>query len=51
MRRFAVDKMKSLFETVDIIVSPSTAVTAPAYKPDVFPLGENDVRQTTELMM
>jgi hypothetical protein len=38
-----------MFGDVDIIVTPTTARVAPAYTPDVFPLGENDVEKTTQL--
>ena len=50
VRHYAYDIVKEIFESVDIIVSPTTGITAPLYNADVFPFGESDVATTTRLM-
>jgi Asp-tRNA(Asn)/Glu-tRNA(Gln) amidotransferase A subunit family amidase len=39
-----------LFSTVDAIVTPSTAITAPVIRGDVFPDGESDLDMTSAMM-
>ena len=50
VRRYAFDKFKQLFTTIDVLVTPTTASTAPQYKDDVFPMGETDIMTTTKLI-
>jgi Asp-tRNA(Asn)/Glu-tRNA(Gln) amidotransferase A subunit family amidase len=38
------------FEACDVLVSPTTAITAPPYLPDTFPRGESHLFQTSALM-
>jgi Asp-tRNA(Asn)/Glu-tRNA(Gln) amidotransferase A subunit family amidase len=37
-------------EEVDVIVTPTTAISAPAYRPDVLPDGESDLATVIEMM-
>lgn len=39
-----------ILEKVDVIATPSTAMTAPRYRPDALPAGESDIEVTTSLM-
>ena len=49
VRRFAFDQVRQLFQKVNIIVTPTTPLTAPAWKPDALPYGDNDIELLTEL--
>ena len=50
VRSYGFDQLKSIFKSVDIIVTPTTAVTAPAYQSDAFPRGFSDVAESTMLV-
>jgi Asp-tRNA(Asn)/Glu-tRNA(Gln) amidotransferase A subunit family amidase len=39
-----------VFEQVDAIVTPTTAITAPRIRPDVLPSGESDLDMTSAMM-
>ena len=45
-----IRNVKKIFESVDAIVSPSTACTAPAIQNDALANGESDLNTLTELM-
>eukprot|EP00002_Diphylleia_rotans_P033538 TRINITY_DN713_c0_g2_i8.p1 TRINITY_DN713_c0_g2~~TRINITY_DN713_c0_g2_i8.p1 ORF type:complete len:541 (+),score=101.65 TRINITY_DN713_c0_g2_i8:64-1686(+) len=50
IRTQAIQIMNSLFERVDVIATPSTAVTAPRIDPAAIPDGESDNTTATEIM-
>jgi Asp-tRNA(Asn)/Glu-tRNA(Gln) amidotransferase A subunit family amidase len=50
VKRFAFDQLKAIFSKVDILVTPTTAITAPEYGAHAFPHGESNVEQTTQVM-
>eukprot|EP00042_Codosiga_hollandica_P051322 m.628319 g.628319 ORF g.628319 m.628319 type:complete len:610 (+) comp58259_c0_seq3:123-1952(+) len=50
VRRILFNELKAIFATIDVIVSPTTAITAPLYHPDAFAYGENDVETLSYLI-
>ena len=50
IRSYAWDWMKDLYSKVDVIVSPGTAITAPAISPQALQYGQNDFTLTAALM-
>jgi Asp-tRNA(Asn)/Glu-tRNA(Gln) amidotransferase A subunit family amidase len=50
IRQFWLEKMEVLFRKVDVLVTPTTAITAPRIPEDVHLAGESDLPTTTRLM-
>jgi Asp-tRNA(Asn)/Glu-tRNA(Gln) amidotransferase A subunit family amidase len=42
--------VNEVFTRIDALISPTTAITAPRIRPDVFPAGESDLDVTSALM-
>ncbi len=49
-RTRAVESLKHVFETVDLIVTPGTACVGPSINPGAIPLGESDSVKSGKLM-
>jgi Asp-tRNA(Asn)/Glu-tRNA(Gln) amidotransferase A subunit family amidase len=50
IRTRAMATFQRAFESVDAIITPSTAITAPRINPAAQPYGESDLSTTTEIM-
>jgi Asp-tRNA(Asn)/Glu-tRNA(Gln) amidotransferase A subunit family amidase len=50
VRTQAMHNFGEALKQVDVILTPSTGVTAPLIRPDVLPLGESDLSVLTEIM-
>jgi len=50
VRGRAMRSLAAVFERVDALVTPATAISAPPIRPDVLPRGESDLTALTALM-
>jgi Asp-tRNA(Asn)/Glu-tRNA(Gln) amidotransferase A subunit family amidase len=50
VRTRMIRHMEAIFAKCDVLVTPSTAITAPAIRPDVLPSGESDLDMTSGMM-
>jgi aspartyl-tRNA(Asn)/glutamyl-tRNA(Gln) amidotransferase subunit A len=50
VRTLLAQEFAHAFETVDLIATPSTAITAPPYQKDAFAAGETDQRKIDQLI-
>ena len=50
VRTRAIASFEKALSTVDVIVTPTTGITAPPVRPDAQPDGESDLSQLTEIM-
>lgn len=50
IRTRLISSMTEVFRDVDVIVTPTTAITAPPIRPEAQPDGESDLSQLTEIM-
>jgi Asp-tRNA(Asn)/Glu-tRNA(Gln) amidotransferase A subunit family amidase len=50
VRAHTIANFQAAFRLVDVIVTPTTAITAPPIRPDAQPDGESDLTQLSEIM-
>ncbi|PID44033.1 MAG: amidase [Gammaproteobacteria bacterium] len=50
VRAFAIEEFNRVFKEVDVIITPTTAVTAPGINNKSLPQGESDLASMTQLM-
>ena len=50
IRTLFSDRFEALYRTIDVLVTPTTACTAPVIKDDAIPKGESDIPQIDAIM-
>ncbi len=50
VRAFTIEEFNRVFKEIDVIVTPTTAITAPEINEKALPEGESDLTSTTQLM-